>query len=198
MFTLLTCQLNATPEVAALRPPYESMTTSAAATLFISSSFSLSLLLSFCSRSKCQICNVPGQLPQKGKIRVGPLRSSPSVGSVTLGLVNRGANLCFLPTVGGESAIFHQTQRQKSHPWYLRSNMVIGKSVTISNLSQQYPIVLKSEMSCLYTFSGSFLTRFSSEIESDPVGEYPRAATCLESLGIDPSTVTDEDFSSLR
>ena len=121
-----------------------------------------------------------------------------SVGSVTLGLVNRGANLCFLPTVGGESAIFHQTQRQKSHPWYLRSNMVIGKSVTISNLSQQYPIVLKSEMSCLYTFSGSFLTRFSSEIESDPVGEYPRAATCLESLGIDPSTVTDEDFSSLR
>ena len=23
----------------------------------------------------------------------------------------------FLPTVGGESAIFHQTQRQKSHPW---------------------------------------------------------------------------------
>ena len=32
-----------------------------------------------------------------------------SVGSVTLGLVNRGANLCFLPTVGGESAIFHQT-----------------------------------------------------------------------------------------
>ena len=45
---------------------------------------------------------------------------------------------------------------------------------------------------------GSFLTRFSSEIESDPVGEYPRAAKCLESLGIDPSTVTDEDFSSLR
>ena len=95
VFTLLTCQLNATPEVAALRPPYESMTTSAAATLFISSSFSLSLLLSFCSRSKCQICNVPGQLPQKGKIRVGPLRSSPSVGSVRLGLVNWGANLLF-------------------------------------------------------------------------------------------------------
>ena len=45
---------------------------------------------------------------------------------------------------------------------------------------------------------GSFPTRFSSEIESDPVGEYPRATKCLESLGIDPSTVTDEDFSSLR
>ena len=45
---------------------------------------------------------------------------------------------------------------------------------------------------------GSFLTRFASEIESDPVGEYQRAAICLKSLGIDPSTVTEEDFSSLR
>ena len=45
---------------------------------------------------------------------------------------------------------------------------------------------------------GSFLTSFSSEIESDPLGEYPRAAKCLESLGIDTSTVTDEDFSNLR
>ena len=45
---------------------------------------------------------------------------------------------------------------------------------------------------------GSFLTRFVSEIESDPVGEYQSASKCLKSLGIDPSTVTKEDFSSLR
>ena len=46
--------------------------------------------------------------------------------------------------------------------------------------------------------TGSFPTRFSSEIESDPIGEYPRATKCLKNLGIDPSTITDEDFSSLR
>ena len=41
------CQLNPLPDIASLCPPYECMTTSAAtaaATLFISSSFSLSLL----------------------------------------------------------------------------------------------------------------------------------------------------------
>ena len=45
---------------------------------------------------------------------------------------------------------------------------------------------------------GSFLTCFVSEIESDPVGEYQSAAKCLKSLGIDLSTVTEEDYSSLR
>jgi len=45
---------------------------------------------------------------------------------------------------------------------------------------------------------GSFFTRFASEIESDPVGDYPRAKEVLQQLDIDPETVTDEDFSSLR
>ena len=45
---------------------------------------------------------------------------------------------------------------------------------------------------------GSFPSRFVSEIESDPIGKYPRAIKCLESIGIDPSSVTDEDLSSLR
>jgi len=45
---------------------------------------------------------------------------------------------------------------------------------------------------------GSFFTRFASEIESDPVGDYPRAKAVLQQLDIDPETVTDEDFSSLR
>ena len=45
---------------------------------------------------------------------------------------------------------------------------------------------------------GSFLTKFASEIEKDPVGEYTRARRCLESLGMDPSTISEEDFSSLR
>ena len=44
----------------------------------------------------------------------------------------------------------------------------------------------------------SFLTRFASEIESDPVGEYQSAAKCLMILGIHPSNVSEEDFSGLR
>jgi len=46
--------------------------------------------------------------------------------------------------------------------------------------------------------TGSFYTRFASEIESDPVGQYTRAKACLEEIGIDPETVTDEDYSALR
>merc|ERR1739848_802418 len=45
---------------------------------------------------------------------------------------------------------------------------------------------------------GSFYTRFASEIESDPVGEYTRAKAVLQSLDIDTDNVTTEDFSSLR
>merc|ERR1712088_987115 len=30
---------------------------------------------------------------------------------------------------------------------------------------------------------GSFLTKYASEIESDPVGDYPRAKACLKDLG---------------
>ena len=49
-----------------------------------------------------------------------------------------------------------------------------------------------------FPHAGSFFTRFASEIESDPVGDYPRAKAVLKQLDIDPDTVTDEDFSSLR
>merc|ERR1712223_2198803 len=45
---------------------------------------------------------------------------------------------------------------------------------------------------------GSFYTRFASEIESDPVGDYTRARMALQELDIDPDDVTTEDFSSLR
>mgnify|MGYP001204927617 CR=1 FL=1 len=45
---------------------------------------------------------------------------------------------------------------------------------------------------------GSFYTRYASEIESDPVGDYTRARMALEELDIDPDDVTTEDFSSLR
>ncbi len=46
--------------------------------------------------------------------------------------------------------------------------------------------------------AGSFLTRFASEIESDPVGDYTRAKKCLDELGMDSTSVTDEDYSALR
>jgi len=45
---------------------------------------------------------------------------------------------------------------------------------------------------------GSFFTRYASEIESDPVGEYTRAREALEELGMDPEDVTDDDCSALR
>jgi len=45
---------------------------------------------------------------------------------------------------------------------------------------------------------GSFYTRFASEIESDPVGDYTRARMALQELEIDPDDVTTEDYSSLR
>jgi len=45
---------------------------------------------------------------------------------------------------------------------------------------------------------GSFFTRYASEIESDPVGEYTRARQAMEELGMDPDEITDEDCSSLR
>ena len=45
---------------------------------------------------------------------------------------------------------------------------------------------------------GSFYTRYASEIESDPVGDYTRARMALQELDIDPDDVTTEDFSSLR
>lgn len=45
---------------------------------------------------------------------------------------------------------------------------------------------------------GSFFTRFASEIESDPVGDYTRARMALQELDIDPDEVTTEDYSSLR
>jgi len=45
---------------------------------------------------------------------------------------------------------------------------------------------------------GAFYTRFASEIESDPVGDYTRARMVMEELDIDPDEVTAEDYSSLR
>ena len=45
---------------------------------------------------------------------------------------------------------------------------------------------------------GNFFTRYASEIESDPVGEYTRARQALEELGMDPEEVTDDDCSALR
>jgi len=45
---------------------------------------------------------------------------------------------------------------------------------------------------------GSFFTRFASEIESDPVGEYTRARQALEELGLDSDDVSDDDCSALR
>merc|ERR1712179_746679 len=45
---------------------------------------------------------------------------------------------------------------------------------------------------------GSFFTRYASEIESDPVGEYPRCRQALEELGMDPDEVSDDDCSALR
>lgn len=45
---------------------------------------------------------------------------------------------------------------------------------------------------------GAFFTRYASEIESDPVGDYTRCKQALEELGIDPDEVTDDDCSSLR
>jgi len=45
---------------------------------------------------------------------------------------------------------------------------------------------------------GSFFTRYASEIESDPVGEYTRCRQALEELGMDPDEVPDDDCSALR
>ena len=45
---------------------------------------------------------------------------------------------------------------------------------------------------------GRFYTKYVSEIESDPVGDYTRARMALQELDIDPDDVTTEDFSSLR
>ena len=47
---------------------------------------------------------------------------------------------------------------------------------------------------CTYLYVGVFYTRYASEIESDPVGEYTRATMVLEELGIDPDDVTVDDF----
>jgi len=45
---------------------------------------------------------------------------------------------------------------------------------------------------------GSFYTRFASEIESDPVGDYTRTRQALEEIGLDPEDVSDDDCSALR
>ena len=45
---------------------------------------------------------------------------------------------------------------------------------------------------------GSFFTRYASEIESDPVGDYTRCRQALEEIGVDPEEVTDDDCSALR
>ena len=42
--------------------------------------------------------------------------------------------------------------------------------------------------------TGAFYTRFASEIESDPVGDYTRARMVMEELDIDPDEVTAEDY----
>ena len=45
---------------------------------------------------------------------------------------------------------------------------------------------------------GAFFTRYASEIESDPVGDYTRCRQALEELGVDPDEVTDDDCSAVR
>lgn len=50
----------------------------------------------------------------------------------------------------------------------------------------------------MLTFLGSFFTRFASEIESDPVGDYTRAKAVLQMLDMNPDTVSTEELSSLR
>ena len=45
---------------------------------------------------------------------------------------------------------------------------------------------------------GAFFTRYASEIESDPVGDYTRCRQALEELGVDPEEVTDDDCSAVR
>jgi len=45
---------------------------------------------------------------------------------------------------------------------------------------------------------GSFFTRYASEIESDPVGDYTRCRQALEEVGMDPDEVSDDDCSALR
>jgi hypothetical protein len=45
---------------------------------------------------------------------------------------------------------------------------------------------------------GSFFTRYASEIESDPVGEYTRARQALQELGMDAEEISDDDCSALR
>ena len=45
---------------------------------------------------------------------------------------------------------------------------------------------------------GSFFTRYASEIESDPVGDYTRCRQALEEVGLDPDEVSDDDCSALR
>jgi len=45
---------------------------------------------------------------------------------------------------------------------------------------------------------GTFFTRFASDIESDPVGEYSRTRQALEELGMDSDDVSDDDCSALR
>ena len=47
-------------------------------------------------------------------------------------------------------------------------------------------------------FAGAFYTRFASEIESDPVGDYTRARMVMQEIDIEPDDVTPEDYSSLR
>ena len=46
--------------------------------------------------------------------------------------------------------------------------------------------------------TGAFYTRFASEIESDPVGDYTRARMVMEELDIDPDEVTAEDYRWVR
>ena len=75
----------------------------------------------------------------------------------------------------------------------MSKNSIISLSILISSVS----LLMFSNREKLLE-RGSFFTRFASEIESDPVGDYTRARMALQELEIDPDDVTAEDYSSLR
>ena len=65
-------------------------------------------------------------------------------------------------------------------------------------LSQKSPYFDDKKLNTILSILGAFYTRFASEIESDPVGDYTRARMVMQELDIDPDDVTAEDYSSLR
>ena len=57
-------------------------------------------------------------------------------------------------------------------------------------------LIFQDQNTDLFFEWGRFYSKYVSEIESDPVGQYPRTKKVLEELGI--KNPTDEDLSALR